>query len=397
LLSYKLTGVFVVDGGKPNAEAAGKHFVSTRNDMSAVYAKAGARLTLRGVTVITSGMSSSHENSSFFGLNAAVLATGKSVISMKGGTISTHGIGANGVFAGDPGTKAELSGVTIHTTGFAAHGVDASNEGTLDLTDVYIETKDNNAAGVATDRGGGTITVTGGYILTHGKASPGLYSTGDISVSGTSILADASETAVIEGERTVSIRDSDLVSGGGWAVMLYESFSGDAVGQRGHFTMAGGSLRSTAGPAFFVTNTTGIIDLNHVDITAKTLVEAKAGRWGATGQNGGHAILTANAQRLTGDLVSDKVSSIEATLEDGSVLTGAVTRGSLAIDASSRWIVTADSTLLGFVDRASLSAKTFTNIDSQGHTVKYDASLPANRWLGGQHYALPGGGSLAPT
>ena len=161
--------------------------------------------------------------------------------------------------------------------------------------------------------------------------------------------------------------------------------------------MTGGSLAYTAanGPLFYVTNSTGVITLNGVNVTAAsgTLLNASAGNWGVSGSNGGTAILTANGQTLSGNLVADNVSSVTMTLKNGSSLTGAINSGniakaaSLTLDSSSTWNVTADSYLTCLNNSGG-------SINSNGHAVLYDSA--ACSALGGKTYALNGGGSLKP-
>jgi hypothetical protein len=45
----------------------------------------------------------------------------------------------------------------------------------------------------------------------------------------------------------------------------------------------------------------------------------------------------------------------------------------------------------------SIGGTTITNIAGNGHTVYYDAADSANSALGGQTYALSGGGTLQPA
>ena len=90
--------------------------------MSAVYVKNGGNLTLLNPTINTTGNTSSEENSSFHGLNAAVLATTKSKVTIVGGTIRSSGQGANGVITTGR-AEAVLSKLDINTTGHGAHGV----------------------------------------------------------------------------------------------------------------------------------------------------------------------------------------------------------------------------------------------------------------------------------
>jgi len=389
------------------ATETGKTYVATETDQSAVYVTDGGVLVMTGATIKTSGNTSSNDNSSFYGLNAAVLAANAGQITLSDSTIETSGSGANGAFATGNGSSVTLSNVTITATGGGGHGVMATNGGVMTLTDVDMTTAGKNSGAIATDRGGGTINVTGGIVTTTGQDSPGIYSTGDIRVSEATITASGAEAAVIEGANSIDLTNTTLTSSMAdkWGVMIYQSMSGDAEGTRGVFTMTGGTLAytSASGPLFFVTNSTGVITLKGVNVTATsgTLVNAAGtDRWGQSGANGGTVLFTADQQALAGDLVADSISSIALTLQNGSALTGAINSAhtaqalSLTLDATSTWTVTADSYLTSLTDPAGISGTTITNIIGNGHTVYYDpVACPA---LGGATYTLKGGGTLQP-
>jgi hypothetical protein len=248
--------------------------------------------------------------------------------------------------------------------------------------------------------------VTGGTVTAKGVDSPAIYSTGAISVANSTLLATGAEAAVIEGANSITLTDSNLSStkAGKWGVMIYQSMSGDAEGTKGTFTMTGGTLALTAasGPLFYVTNSTAVITLTGVSVTATsgTLIKASTGTWGNSGTNGGTVVLTADAQALTGDMTADNISSIAATLKNGSSLKGAINTArtaksvSLTLDASSSWTVTADSCLTTLTDSA-IKGTTISNIIGNGHTVTYVSS--ANPGLGGKTYTLSGGGTLKPA
>ena len=268
-VTYKAT--YKLDGG--SATQAAQTYTATADDTSAVWVTNSGALTLTNPTITTGGNTSSQDNSSFYGLNAGLLATASGKVTVTGGTITTSGTGANGAFAVGSGASVTLSGVTIKASANGGHGV------------------------MATDRGGGTITATGGTVVTTGQDSPGIYSTGDISVTGGTISASGAEAAVIEGANKITLTDTSLsTTKQKWGVMIYQSMSGDAEGNKGTFTMTGGSLAYSAasGPQFYVTNTTGIITLKGVNITTKSgvLLKAAAGNWGKSGSNGGHAVVT---------------------------------------------------------------------------------------------------------
>ena len=382
-------------------------YTATGKDESGIYVSKGATLTLTDSTITTSGDSSSNDSSSFYGLNAAVLATGASTINLSNSTITTSGSGANGAFATESGSLVTLSKVTIKATGNGGHGVMATQGGKLILKDVDIDTTGASSAPLATDRGSGTITVTGGTVTTSGQNSPSIYSTGVINVTAGKMTSTGAENAVIEGGNSIILTDTSLTSSKDdkWGVMIYQSMSGDAEGTKGIFTMTGGSLAYTSakGPSFYVTNSTGVITLKGVDVTATSgvLIKASAGNWGNQGTNGGTVIFTGNAQTLVGDMVADNISSITVTLQNTSSLKGSINAdnkakvANLTLDASSVWDVTADSHLTCLSDTSGISGSTISNINGNGHTVYYNKS--ACGALGGKTYTLTGGGSLKPA
>lgn len=380
----------------------GQAFSASATDTSAVWVSDSGILTLNDCTVVTTGDTSSEDSSSFYGLNAGVLAaTGK--IYMTGGSVTTSGTGANGVFATGSGSSVTLSDVKISATADGGHAVMATQGGSLVCTNVDMTTAAAHAGAIATDRGGGTILVSGGTVTTSGQDSPGIYSTGDITVSGATIAATGAEAAVIEGANSITLTNTALSSSFAdkWGAMIYQSMSGDAEGTRGVFTMSGGSLAYTAadGPLFFVTNTTGVITLTNVAVVAAsgTLVSAAGTtRWGTSGSNGGTVIFTADGETLTGDLITDDISSITATLKNGTKLTGAINSAALSLDATSTWTVTDTSYLTAFADPNGISGTSVTNIVGNGHDVYYDSSLAANNALGGRTYSLVNGGQLLP-
>jgi len=399
--SYKFNASRILDG--ENASETDGFYTSNTTDTSAIYVINKGNLVLRNPDIKTSGDTSSNDASSFYGLNAAVLATSGSTVQITGGSVTTTGTGANGVFSTGKGTTINLTDVSINCTGDGGHGVDATLEGVLNLKDVDMVTSGSHGAAIATDRGSGTINVIGGKAVTYGVDSPGIYSTGVITVKDAIVSGIGAEGAVIEGKNTIALTNTTLNCGtqktGG--IMIYQSFSGDAEEGTGNFIMNGGSISAEVGPVFYVTNTEAEIKLYAVNITSASgvLIKAEAtDRWGQSGSNGGIVAVTASEQKLSGDIVIDNISTVEAALQNSTTLTGSINAGnsrksaSLAIDASSTWNVTADSYLTGFSDGDS----TLKNIQGNGHTVYYDRSLTSNSWLGAKTYSLNNGGELKP-
>jgi hypothetical protein len=400
------SGSYTLDGGTENLSA--QTYTASNEDQSAVYVTNGGDLSLTNTTITTTGDTSSNDYSSFYRLNAAVLASGGSTINISDSSISTTGSGANGAFATGTGSSVALSEVTINASGGGGHGVMATLGGSVMLTNVDITTSGANSAPIATDRGGGMITTTGGTVVASGQDSPCLYSTGVLTVNDLNCTANGAESAVIEGANSITLSDSSLTSSmeGKWGVLIYQSMSGDAQGAEGTFTMTGGTLANTAvtGPLFFVTNSAAYISLNGVEVSADSgvlLQAAGTDRWGASGSNGGNAFLTADGQSLSGDLEADDISILSMTLQNGSSLEGAINTANtaqsvnLTLDATSSWSVTADSYLTCLTDDGGISGTSVSNIKGNGHTVYYNTS--ACSALGGQTYPLNGDGYLKPS
>ena len=109
------------------------------------------------------------------------------------------------------------------------------------------------------------------------------------------------------------------------AIMIYQSFSGDADSGNSRFTMNGGSLTNRQGHLFHVTNTNAIITLNGVklvnDDPAKVLLSVCADGWqGATNK----ATLNVSRQQLEGTILVGGDSELTLTLADGSAFNGCI-------------------------------------------------------------------------
>ncbi|HJP96033.1 MAG TPA: hypothetical protein VJ843_01535 [Candidatus Saccharimonadales bacterium] len=370
-------------------------YTATAADTSAVKVANSGNLTLTNPTITKSGDTSSSDNSSFTGQNAGVLATDNSKITISCGTVTTTGAGANGVFAYGSGSSVTLANLTLKASGQYAHGAMAAGGSALSLNNVVITTTGANSAPIATDRGGGTVSVRGGSATSAGVDSPGIYSTGTITVASATIKATSAEAAVVEGSNKIELTDSALYGNKKSGVMILQSTSGDATGSTGTFTMSGGKLSAADGPLFYVTNATGVISLKNVDLTTTSgiLLKAAADQWGTSGKNGGTVTLSADSQTLNGNVVTDNISSAALILKNNSSLKGSVNKAALTLDASSSWNVTADSTITT-LSGATVSGTSISNITGNGHTVYYSKALNAS--LNGQTYDLTGGGKLMP-
>jgi hypothetical protein len=398
--TYTATGAYTLSGG--SVTFSNRTFTASGADESGVLVKNSGVLSLKNSTIRTTGNSKSADQSSFYGLNAGLLAESGGKATLTGTSVHTTGSGANDVFAYGSGASVAMTGGVLTATGGGGHGAMASGGGALKLTDVSISTAGASSAAVATDRGGGTVTVRGGTMRTAGFKSPGIYSTGRITVERANMTATAAEGAVVEGGNWVTVIDSTLNAStkGGHGVMLYNSMSGDAAVGTGHYTMTGGSLTAPAGPAFYVTNTKAVITVGRdakINASSHVLLRSDSAGTGSGNTGAGRTLFTAIGETLSGNLITGGTGTITAALRNRTTLTATINAAALTIDSTSNWIVTGNSTLTSLSDPSGISGTSIKNIRGNGHTVTYNPGFAANAKLGGKTYGLAGGGVLKPT
>ena len=387
-----------------NSNLSGATISNTNSDASAVYITSSG-ITITNSAITKSGDSSNTENSEFYGVNAAVLVNGGG-LTMTGGSITTSGGGANAIVATNSGTVT-ISGTSITSTGSrSARGLHATYGGTITATSVTISSTGGSCATLATDRGEGTVTCTSCELSTAGSGSPLIYSTGNITVSGTIGTATGAQAVVIEGKNSAIVKDSSNLkcsgSGNGrddeCGIMIYQSQSGDADTGTGSFTcesstieiLSSSSVYSEA-PMFYITNTAATISLTGCTFTygSGTFLLADEGDWGSSGSNGGTVTLTLTNQAIVGDIEVGSSSSLTITLVNSSIngkINTDKTAAKLAItlDAASTITLTGDSYYTSLTN----SDSTNSNIKTGSYTWESytESSTPSS-----------GGGSTPST
>ena len=367
----------------------GETLSSDGTDENAAHISEGAKVSIKNSTITReSSDSQGGDNSSFYGVGAAVLATdGEAYVSNS--TIDTDSKGAAGLFAYGDGTV-YASNDTITTRQDTSGGIHAAGGGTLYAWDMTVETNGESSAAIRSDRGGGKMVVNGGTYTSNGVGSPAIYSTADIAVNNAALTANGSEAICIEGLNSIHLYDSDLTGNMSdneqndctWNVILYQSMSGDSEVGNSTFEMNGGSLTAKNGGMFYTTNTESTITLSDVNITyaddseffLKCTGNSNQRGWGESGANGADCLFTATKQEMQGDVVWDSISQLDFYMTDGSTLTGAVTDDesnagnggdgycNLYIGEGCIWTVTGDSTLTGLSNSGTI-------VDEKGNAV----------------------------
>lgn len=333
--SVTLSGAYVIDG--VDAVIDGGSYSSTTSDQAVFLVVGGGSLTIKNAAITKSGDTANEEQSNFYGFNSAVLVAGEgSHVTVENTTITTESSGSNGVVA-TGGAAATVQHTTIETHLDSSRGLHATYQGAITGENVAIRTRGAHSAALATDRGNGTVTVSGTNELdTSGDGSPLLYSTGQITASGITGEARGSEVVVVEGKNSATLTGSTVASGGAKAIMLYQSFSGDAhdkdaTSTQSTFTMADTKLTAKGTDAvLYATNTTTTAALTNVEITssASAGIKADEDRWGTSGSNGASLNLTLDGTTITGGATAGSSSTITIATVNGGALEGEV-RGSV--------------------------------------------------------------------
>lgn len=388
------TAAFTADGQQ--ADTQGESIEATETDQNAVLAQNAGTAVLQDCTITKLGDNSDGDRCNFYGANSIVLSVNEgSQVVLGGCTLSATSEGLNGVFATDSAV-AFVNDCGIDTSAGNSRGLDATYAGVVVASQVDIATEGDHCAAVATDRGGGTISVVGGTFSTAGSGSPLLYSTGNIQVNGIVGTASASQIAGMEGLNTILINNSvlestntgltgsDSVANG---VIIYQSTSGDAeatTGDAASFQAASSTLKAaiTSGAMFYFTNTTAnvvlsntVLDFDSASSKLAYVAGNDANNWGTPGSNGAQVNFTATNQQLAGDVCADTTSTLSLYLLNGSIwsglasiegsVNGATSSAPLSVnvDGSSTWTVTSDAHLsaLGVATGGSI-------VDTDGNT-----------------------------
>lgn len=394
-----LTGAYSANG--ETKTSTNEKISAASVDQNAVLSTNGGNITISGATITKLGDTTSEDECNFYGVNSGVVAAGASNIAISDSTINTDSEGSNAIFATGDGSVIKVSNVTINTTKNSSRGLDSTYNGTIIAINTNINTQGTHCAGLATDRGEGTVHLTGGTVKTTGTDSPAIYSTGNITAKGATLSAEGSEAAVVEGKNSITLNECTISGAKKNGVMLYQSMSGDSGIGTSYFNMTGGTLTSFEGALFFITNTDSEINLKGATLknSSGVLLNAAATtRWGNQGSNGGNVTLNADSQTLEGNITCDNISTVNLNLKNNSSLVSTINTAktaksiTISLDKTSTWTVTGTSYITALIDEAT----DLSNIKDNGNTIYYDASNSANSWLNGKTVTLSNGGTLKP-
>lgn len=368
-------------------------YESNTKDENTILVNGDVDVNMNNITVNKSGDSDGGDNTSFYGINSAILAKSGAIVIIKNSTINTNATGANGVFSyggsattnnsSNDGTTVTISDSTITTTKDNSGGIMTTGGGIMNAYNLIINTSGISSAAIRTDRGGGKVNVDGGTYTTTGQGSPIIYSTADIIVSNAKLIAKASEGVVIEGKNSVTLNNVTLTDTNNKLngksttyknIFLYQSMSGDASNGTSSFTSKNSKITTNKGDTFYVTNTTAVINLENNTITnndkSGAFLRIKKDSWGNSGSNGGNVTLKATNQLINGDIVIDSISTLTMNLKNSN-FTGKINKANSAksidlnIDKDTKIKLTGNSYVTSFTNEDASNS----NIDFNGYKL----------------------------
>lgn len=327
----------------------------------------GGTLTMNNCTITKTGSGSNGDNSSFYGNNSSIYcgsasssgyssttsASGAKII-ISGGSVTSSSEGANAVFATN-GATIEVDGITIVNNSNVSRGLHCTYGGTITATNVDITTNGATSSTIATDRGGGTVSVTGGTATANGSKSAVIYSTGTMSATSLTGTSAVGEIAVIEGDNSITMTNCTMTSGSSErGLLMMQSGSGDAEGSNPVMTITGGSLKTTdtSAPLLQVsTDVTATCTLSGVSVTAGSgiLMYVMAdSQWSTSG--------------ATGNLILDN-GTYTGTVKYDSGYTANVT-----VNAGATWVLNANTSICKLVNNGTIvtNGYTLTTTSSSG-------------------------------
>ncbi len=313
----------------------------------------GGTLTMNGCTITKTGDGSGGDNSSFYGNNSSIYcgaasstnyqsttaASGAKIVA-KNITVNGSAQGANAVIATN-GATVEIDGITIVNDKSVSRGLHATYGGIITASNVDITTNEATSSTIATDRGGGTVTVTGGTATANGSKSAVIYSTGVMSATSLVGKSAKGEIAVIEGDNSISMTNCTMTSGSSErGLLMMQSGSGDASGVNPVMTITGTSLTMTDSNAPLLevaTCVTATCTLDNCTVTVPSgiLMYVMAdSQWSTSGATGN--LILANGT-YSGIVKYDTGYTANVTVNEGAV-----------------WILTANTTISSLVNNGTI-------------------------------------------
>ncbi|KAJ5389287.1 uncharacterized protein N7496_000355 [Penicillium cataractarum] len=380
------------------------------NDTSVLIAANGSVVHVIDTEVIKFGYSSDLIQASFFGTNAAVLAANHSQLYLSDVNITTHN-GAANIYAYGTDTVVDAENIWLYSSGPTAHGLYASGNGTINARNVQVFSGGNRCSAFSGDNPAGYIYIRDSVARTAGIGSAVGFVLGEMNLTNVVGSAERSPAFFTIGGAVGSCTNCELTAGllAGLVIFGLDKSSGVNYFSLDHTKL---TITDETAPALWFGGVVGEVYVRHTELVTSSGILAVANYSTITQEfnfyagyyDDPSAVNTADGRvfvedsTLTGDLVAFNGSTLGLHLTDNSFWTGKgyIGYGSadlgVVLDASSVWNLTGDTALLNLTN----AVTTFSNIRSNGFSITYNASAPANRPLRSRTFKLEGGGTVSP-
>lgn len=353
---------------KKNISLTGSVFGSYGDDENALRITDASVVLDKAEIVKAAGSSSSLEIGDSRGFNAALLAADGAKVTLSDSSAESSAPSGNALFSCGEGSVITASRTEIRTSGPHSAGLMTADGGIIRAEEMNVITQGDFSAPIRAGQGGGVITVRNGTFVSGGLHAPAIHSAGDIAVYGASLAAARSagillaengkialENCTLEGNMAAEQKDGDTAAREDPAASVLFLPSGDSRTPAGpaEFSAKNGSVISHRGAVFAVNRTEGLLTLDNVKLRNED-PEAVLLRIAGTSDKPGKAKAVLLRQKAEGKILTDSVSSLDLTLNSGTVLKGIISDEDstlpdsgtvLHIEKGARWELTGDSVI----------------------------------------------------
>lgn len=367
---------------KKNISLTGSVFGSYGDDENALRITDASVVLDKAEIVKAAGSSSPLEIGDFRGVNAALLAADGAKVTLSDSSAESSAPSGNALFSWGEGSVITASRTEIRTSGPHSAGLMTSDGGIIRAEEMNVITQGDFSSPIRAGQGGGVITVRNGTFVSGGLHAPAIHSAGDIAVYGASLAAARSagillaengkialENCTLEGNMAAEQKggDTDAREDPAASVLFLPSGDGRTPAGPAEFSAKNGSVISHRGAVFAVSRTEGLLTLDNVKLRNEDS-EAVLLRIAGTSDKPGKAKAVLLRQKAEGKILTDSVSSLDLTLNSGTVLKGSISdedstlSGSgtvLHIEKGARWELTGDSVIRRLDNRGKIETNGF--------------------------------------
>ncbi|KAJ5104182.1 hypothetical protein N7532_004711 [Penicillium argentinense] len=374
---------------------------ATANDTSVLLVADKGSFTGSYMTFDKSGYSTNLNDATCTKANA-------STASFDHVNVTVHN-GAAGFYSYGTGTVVNVTNSWLYSSGPVSHGLYASGNGTIYASNLEVYSGGMRSSSFSGDSPGGYIYVKDSVASAAGIGSATFYALGSIYAQNVVSVSEKGPVVFSDGAQSTTLVNCECTAGllGGVAMFSSSTRSSGATLNLTNtkFTTTGSTM-----PGLWFGNLVGKVTLNNTELNTASgiLVVANYSQitqdfdyYASYSDNNSlrpaEVTVSVSESSLSGDLVAYNGSYIGWTLADYSSWTGAAYSGykdatfDVALDSTSNWTLTADTTVRNFTDTLS----TLKNIQSQGFTLYYNATV--STWLDGKTIRLRGGGVARPA